>query len=216
MASVPGLFNIQQFTDGGLLASNYRLYTYVQGTTTLKTAYTDIAALVPHTYTSDGGGGSYIALNARGELPAPLYLDIGAYDIALKRTDGSTVWTRRADPSGASGEFNFSLTYLAGTVGKWLQDLALSTGATFIGLIASGTGAVLRTLQSKARDFVSVKDFGALGDAVTNDAPAIKVSLDSGAGLITMPDGDYKLGVPLLIKNGTTRVSLPSTSDPKR
>jgi hypothetical protein len=37
-------------------------------------------------------------LNARGELPAPLYLTAGSYDIALKDSAGATIWTRRADP----------------------------------------------------------------------------------------------------------------------
>jgi len=44
----------------------------------------------------------------------------------------------------------------------------------------SGTGAVERTLQSKLDEFVSVKDFGAVGDGVTNDAPAIQLALDTG------------------------------------
>lgn len=102
-ASLPGVFNPQQFTDSGGLASGYRIYTYIQGTTTFKAAYTDHAGLVPHTYVNDGIGGQYIALNSRGELPSPLFLDIStAYDIALKRPDGSTVWTRRADPIPAT------------------------------------------------------------------------------------------------------------------
>jgi hypothetical protein len=99
-ASQPANFNLQEFSDAGLLLFGGRLYTYAYGTTAQKTAYTDIAGTVPHTYTADGAGGQYIALNARGELPAPLYLATGAYDIALKRADGSTVWTRRADPTG--------------------------------------------------------------------------------------------------------------------
>lgn len=95
-ASQSGVFSIQEFTDLGVLGVGMRLYTYVTGTTTFKAAYTDAAGLVPHTYTLDSLDGQYIALNARGELPAPLFLTTGAYDIALKRADGSTVWTRFA------------------------------------------------------------------------------------------------------------------------
>lgn len=43
-------------------------------------------------------------------------------------------------------------------------ELALSTGSSLVGFLQSGAGAVLRTLQSKDRDVVSVKDFGAIGD----------------------------------------------------
>ena len=78
MASTPGVFSLQQFTDlGGPLVGG-RLYTYTYGTTALKVAYTDVNGAIAHTYTSDGLGGSYIALNARGELPAPLYLVSGS------------------------------------------------------------------------------------------------------------------------------------------
>jgi hypothetical protein len=96
MASLSGVFNLQEFSDLGALAAGYRLYTYAPGTTTLKIAYTDAAGAIPHTYTNDGLGGQYIALNARGELPAPLFLLTGGYDITLKSAAGVTVWTRRA------------------------------------------------------------------------------------------------------------------------
>jgi hypothetical protein len=94
----PGYFNLQEFTDIGELMVGGRLYTYLTGTTTHATMYTDAAGAVAHTYTSDGIGGQYIALNARGELPQPLYMTTGqSYDIALKTPAGATVWTRRAD-----------------------------------------------------------------------------------------------------------------------
>lgn len=95
-AALPGVFNVQQFTDTGAPAVGYRLYTYNAGTTTHKPAYTDPAAAVPHTYVSDGIGGLYIQLDARGELPAPLFLTSGAYDLCLKTPAGATVWSRRA------------------------------------------------------------------------------------------------------------------------
>jgi hypothetical protein len=97
-ASQPGFFNLQALDNLGALGVGMRLYTYAQGTTTQKTAYTGPTGAVAHTYTSDGAGGQYIALDARGELPAPLYLTAGAYDITLKTSAGATVWTRRAEP----------------------------------------------------------------------------------------------------------------------
>lgn len=136
-ASQPAYFNLQEFTDAGLLLVGGRLYTYAYGTTTQKTAYADPAGTVPHTYTADGLGGQYIALNARGELPAPLYLATGSYDVTLKRADGSLVWTRKAD-----GVENF-----AGAVGA-------PTGA---GLIGYGTDTV-----SGALDAISLGDYSNL------------------------------------------------------
>lgn len=147
--SQPGYFNLQEFTALGALAAGYRLYTYTQGTTTKKTAYTDAAGSVAHTYTSDGAGGEYIALDARGELPAPLYLTAGAYDITLKTNAGATVWTRRADPQSA--------------------DLSA--------FVPAGTGAVTTTVQAKLRERVSLVDFGAVGDGATDDTAAINLAI---------------------------------------
>jgi hypothetical protein len=47
-------------------------------------------------------------------------------------------------------------------------DLAASGGSALVGFVADGTGAVLRTLQAKQRDIVSVDDFGAIGDGDTH------------------------------------------------
>jgi len=138
-ASLSGVFNLQQFTDLGALGVGMRLYTYIQGTTTHKIAYTDQAGTISHTYTSDGSGGQYIALNARGELPAPLYLTSGSYDLALKTSTGATVWTRRADPVYA--------------------DIAASGGSALVGFLQAGTGADARTAQDKMRETLSVYDF---------------------------------------------------------
>jgi hypothetical protein len=160
-ASQPANFNLQEFTDAGQVLAGGRLYTYAYGTTTQKTAYTDPAGTVPHTYTADGMGGQYIALNARGELPAPLYLIDGSYDLSLKRADGSTVWTRKADGVENS---NRALT----------AQLAAATGSLSVGFVQTGTGATAQSVQGKLRlREVDVEDFGAVGDGVTDDWAAI-------------------------------------------
>jgi len=79
---------------------------------------------------------------------------------------------------------------LANLGGVSLTNLALSTGAALVGSIASGTGAVARTAQAKMRDFVSVKDFGAVGDGTTNDSSAFALAVASVAtsAVICVPD----------------------------
>lgn len=160
-ASLSGVFSLQEFSDLGAPLVGGRVYTYTQGTTTLKTAYTDKAGTIPHTYTSDGIGGQYIALNARGELPAPLYLTSGSYDIALKDSTGATIWTRRADPIDDLA--NSAFTALAAYEADVANASDSSKGSALVGFFQAGS-TVARTAKDKLRDVVSVKDFGALGD----------------------------------------------------
>jgi len=69
----------------------------------------------------------------------------------------------------------------------------------------SGTGAVATTVQTKLRESVSVKDFGAVGDGVTDDTAAIQASLNSGAGTVLLNSGTYKIS-SLTIPAGVTLV----------
>lgn len=222
MASQPGLFNFQALTNFGELAAGYRLYTYAPSTTTQKNAFTDQAGTIPHTYTSDGLGGQYIALDARGELPAPLWLASGGYDIALKTPAGVTVWTRRAlgmddaAPGAGSIAFDPGATYSAGSVGKRLVDLASSIGATLVGWISTAAGGVLRTLRDKAADHVNVKDFGAVADGTfvaggsasgTDNLAAFNAALAAAVSLgvsRVKASGVFRLSGKLVIPRGIT------------
>lgn len=73
------------------------------------------------------------------------------------------------------------------------------------GFIQAGTGAVQRTVESKLQDVVSVKDFGAVGDGVTDDTVAIQAALTYAASqssggfagrtvTIFFPAGQYLTG----------------------
>src|SRR5262245_24352307 len=69
-----------------------------------------------------------------------------------------------------------------------------------------GIGAIARTVQDRLRDKVSVLDFGAVGDGVTNDAPAIQKAIDmlgtkGGMVFFPVPRGQttavYAIAAPL-------------------
>ena len=72
-----------------------------------------------------------------------------------------------------------------------------------IGYTAAGTGAVLRTVQAKLRETVSVKDFGAVGNNVADDTAAIQAAIDSFGvygGVVFFPAGYYRISSTLLIR----------------
>ena len=81
---------------------------------------------------------------------------------------------------------NGSLVYSSANA----TELLSSDLVTFI---QAGTGAVQRTAQSKMRETVSVLDFGAVGDGVTNDGPAVQLAINYiasiGRGTVIFPSG---------------------------
>jgi hypothetical protein len=76
------------------------------------------------------------------------------------------------------------------------QQGAGAVNASQVTYNPAGTGAVATNVQAKLRQYVSVKDFGAVGDGTTNDTAAIQAAIDaclaSGSALY-VPSGSYKL-----------------------
>ena len=82
---------------------------------------------------------------------------------------------------GAVVDFQvMSLNELSGTVD--------SANVTHTQAIA---GAVATTVKAKLSEHVSVKDFGAVGDGVTDDTAAIQAAIASGAKSLYFPAGTY-------------------------
>ena len=65
-----------------------------------------------------------------------------------------------------------------------------------------GTGSVARTVTNKLQESVSVKDFGAVGDGVTNDTTAIQAAITAvnaaGGGVLLVPPGTYIVSALLM------------------
>ncbi|MBI5004346.1 tail fiber domain-containing protein [Candidatus Kaiserbacteria bacterium] len=89
-----------------------------------------------------------------------------------------------------------------------------ATGITnSILFLQGGTGATTRSVQDKLIETISVKDFGAKGDGVTDDTAAFQAAFDSmpAGGVVFVPrsTGNYKVGaLTLATKTGWTTLKL--------
>jgi hypothetical protein len=82
-------------------------------------------------------------------------------------------------------------------------DYAVATDATDVNYNQGGTGAVSRTVANRLQDYVSVKDFGAKGDGVTDDTAAIQAAINGDIRNIHVPAGNYKITSSLTLQQGT-------------
>lgn len=75
-------------------------------------------------------------------------------------------------------------------IGPGLQSIIDASVAGTGVFVQTGTGAVARPVSSKLREMVSVGDFGAVGDGVTDDAPAINAAITAvrakGGGIVQL------------------------------
>lgn len=99
---------------------------------------------------------------------------------------------------GPNGE-NTNVQALAGEAGaslvgfgegKTISDLREEIGSSLVGFKQAGAGAVERTLQDKARELVSVTDFGSVGDGVTDDTAEVVAGLTDVSGAVGGAQGN--------------------------
>ena len=170
----------QFFTNAGVPLAGGKIYTYGAGGSTPQATYTTSAGNIAHS--------NPIVLDAAGRVPGggEIWLtDTLVYKFQLETSTGTIVQT---------------LDNVSASIGS--AALVASSGSNLIGFIQAGSGATARTAQSKMRDAVSVKDFGAVGDGVANDTTAIQNALNVN-GAIFFPKGTYKTTAALSVPANT-------------
>ena len=86
---------------------------------------------------------------------------------------------------------------------NWIISRESSDG---LGFMQSGTGAVVRTVQNRMRDVISVKDFGAVGNGSTDDTTAVQnainAAISAGGATVFFPqtsNGEYLISTKLSV-----------------
>ncbi len=152
-----------------------------------------------------GAINSLKAFNVRGDFVGgalyatkDVYISGGVAYVALIDHVASTV-----DADLAAGKVSVHQ-------GATREDLIASFGSVLIGFIHSSVGAVRRTVQDKLRDTVNVKDFGAVGDGVTDDTAAVLAAIAAlpNGGTVNFGRGTFVL-TPFTIT--TSGISLVGT-----
>lgn len=106
----------------------------------------------------------------------------------------------------------------------WLNDVNTKTYADSSDTVAytpAGTGAVATTVQTKLRESVSVKDFGAVGDGITDDTVAVQAAVTAHLN-VYFPAGDFLIDADHIVLRegsclhgagiGVTRIIAPRTT----
>jgi hypothetical protein len=163
---------LQFFDANGNPLVGGKLYSYTAGTTSPLATYTDS--------TNTSANTNPIILDSRGEASVWLAAD-AYYKLALYSATDVLIWSVDSITAASSG-----------TSSNPLATLAASGGAGLIGYTQGGTGAVATTVQAKLRESVSVKDFGAVGDGVTDDTAAFTAAATASQSVL-IPAGTYLL-----------------------
>ena len=208
----------QFFDNNGDPLTGGKLYSYAAGTTTPQATYTSSSGNISHT--------NPIVLDAAGRISGggEVWLSTNtSYKFVLKNSDDVLIATW--DNISGNGDPTFSFYTPATTSllapGPLTVKSALDqitnedTGSSLIGYTASFTNAQNRTITQRLSDFVSVMDFGAVGNGIADDTAAMQAAHNTGK-LVYYPKGTYNFTKITIASGGITgegKLSILRTTD---
>lgn len=169
---------------------------YVYGTTTPATIYSGNGSgvLPSNTVTTNSlGEFAFYAANGRYSLSVSATNFVAENFTDFILFDPVDIGAVTATEVAFTPFGTIAATNVQNAIQEVVADLAGASGSSTVGFLQSGTGAVTRTVQAKERDVVSVKDFGAVGDGVTDDTAAFTAAhAASGSSPAFIPSVGYK------------------------
>lgn len=154
----------QFFTNNGVPLSGGKIYTYAAGTSTPQATYTNSSGNIQHS--------NPIILDAAGRVPTgEIWLvNNETYKFVIQDMDSVLIGTY-------DNIVGINDVYDAAQIVYTYPD----------------NDAVQETLEARLAQYVSVKDFGAKGDGVTDDTAAIQATLNNveNGSLVYFPAGTY-------------------------
>ena len=112
--------------------------------------------------------------------PARIFCNADNFSMTVQTSTGRTVWAVQ-DATSVN-----------------IPSISGPDGSSQVGFIQDGAGAVARTAQAKMRDFINVRDFGAVGNGGADDTAAIQAAVNASNGnTIFFPAGQYRITAPI-------------------
>src|SRR5690349_11134188 len=180
-----------------------KVFAYVVGTNTLAVLYSspDCSTVITQPITLTDGGKVSTA-----DFPSGIFAATPV-TLHIEDSSGTTVSDTTWWPASASTTALSNAGFTDDTMDEALSKGYASTGGTDFTYLESA-GATERLIQDKFREiWLSVKDFGAVGNGIAIDTSAVQQTINRaialGGAVVYFPPGTYKLDQAITVATST-------------